>query len=57
MPSDNAGIAKPTIAEVLAKFLAEKGERLAPKTLSQYRNVIDLLQHCLDDLRRDRPFR
>lgn len=42
------GIAKPTIAEVLAGFLAEQQQRLAPKTFTDYRGVVELLQHFLD---------
>ncbi len=38
----------PTIAEVLAQFLADQRKRLAPKTFAQYEYVIELLQHCLD---------
>lgn len=38
----------PTIAEVLAQFLADQHKRLAPKTFARYEYVIELLQHCLD---------
>jgi len=41
-------IGKATIAEVLAAFLAEQQRRLAPKTLSDYRGVVELLQHFLN---------
>jgi len=40
--------AKPTIAEVLAQFLAEQRGRLAPKTVAQYQSVVQLLQHSLN---------
>lgn len=39
----------PTIAVVLAQFLAEQDQRLAPKTVTQYRDVVELLQHYLND--------
>ncbi len=42
------GIASPTIAEVLAQFLAEQKQRLAPKTFAQYESVIELLQDSLN---------
>lgn len=42
------GIAKPTIAEVLEEFLAEQRQRLAPKTFRQYRDIVELLHHCLN---------
>ena len=38
----------PTIAVVLAQFLAEQEQRLAPKTVAQYRDVVELLQHYLN---------
>ena len=38
----------PTIAEVLAEFLHEQEQRLSPKTFAQYRDVVELLQHCLN---------
>jgi hypothetical protein len=41
-------IAKPTIAEVLAQFLAEQQGRLAPATFGKYENVVGLLQHSLN---------
>lgn len=41
-------IGKLTIAEVLAGFLAEQQRRLAPRTFSDYRGVVELLQHFLD---------
>ena len=34
----------PTIAVVLAQFLAEQEQRLAPKTVTQSRDVVELLQ-------------
>ena len=39
---------RPTIAVVLAQFLAEQEQRLAPKTVAQYRDVVELLQHDLN---------
>jgi len=39
---------RPTIAVVLAQFLAEQEQRLAPKTVAQYRDVVELLQHSLN---------
>ena len=39
---------RPTIAVVLAQFLAEQEQRLAPKTVAQYRDVVELLQHYLN---------
>src|SRR4051794_23255807 len=40
---------RPTIAVVLAQFLAEQEQRLAPRTVGQYRDVVTLLQHFLND--------
>lgn len=40
---------RPTIAVALAQFLAEQEQRLAPKTITQYRDVVELLQHYLND--------
>jgi hypothetical protein len=45
---DAARIAKPTIAEVLKRFLEDQRERLAAKTFANYKYVIELLQHSLD---------
>lgn len=42
------GIAKPTVAEVLAQFLTDQRERLAPKTFAQYEHVVELLRQSLD---------
>ena len=39
---------RPTIAVVLAQFLDEQEQRLAPKTVAQYRDVVELLQHYLN---------
>ena len=39
---------RPTIAVVLAQFLTEQDQRLAPKTVAQYRDVVELLQHYLN---------
>ncbi len=41
-------IASPTIEEVFDQFLADQEQRLKPKTLSRYQNVIDLLALYLD---------
>jgi hypothetical protein len=38
----------PTIAAVLAQFLAEQEQRLSPKTAAQYRDVVELLEHHLN---------
>jgi hypothetical protein len=45
---DAARIAKPTIAEVLKRFLEDQRERLAAKTFANYEYVIELLEHSLD---------
>jgi hypothetical protein len=45
---DKPSSIKPTIADVLAQFLADQRKRLAPKTFARYEYVIELLQHCLD---------
>jgi hypothetical protein len=42
-------VTKPTIAVVLAQFLDEQEQRLAPKTVAQYRDVVELLQHYLNE--------
>ena len=42
-------IARSTIAEVFAAFLKEQEERLAPKSLARYREVIGLLRSSLDN--------
>ena len=42
-------MSRPTIAVALAQFLAEQEQRLAPRTVAQYRDVVELLQHCLND--------
>lgn len=47
-PRDAARVASPTIAEVPGEFLAEQREKLAPGTFSKYKNIIGLLQHCLN---------
>lgn len=46
-PSDTQ-IAQPTIAEVLAEFLAEQGECLSAKIFARYRQVIGLLTKSLN---------
>jgi hypothetical protein len=38
----------PTIAAVLAEFLAEQKPRVSPKTFAQYQDVVELLQHSLN---------
>lgn len=47
-PKHGGGIAKPTIAEVLAQFLTDQRERLAPKTFARYEHVVELLRQSLD---------
>lgn len=42
-------IASPTIEQVFEEFLAEQEQRLAPKTLSRYQSVIELLTASLDN--------
>ena len=42
-------MADPTIAAVLAEFLADQQQRLSPKTHAQYRSVVELLQHSLNN--------
>lgn len=41
-------IAKPAIPEVLAQFLRDQQQRLAPKTFANYEYVVELLQHSLN---------
>src|SRR5438045_475631 len=38
----------PTIARVLSHFLDEQEQRLSRRTYAQYRDVVELLQHCLN---------
>ena len=45
---DLAGIAIPTISEVLAAYLAEEKARLKPDSYDLYADVIKLLQASLD---------
>jgi hypothetical protein len=40
--------ADPNIRPVLAMFVDDQRARLGAKTLSQYRNVLQLLEYCLD---------
>ena len=47
--SAGRAMTRPTIAVALAQFLAAQEQRLAPKTVGQYRDVVELLQHCLND--------
>jgi hypothetical protein len=49
MTKTSAEIASPTIAEALAEVLAEQEQRLAPRTFRGYREVVELLQHNLND--------
>lgn len=44
-----AGVASHTIAEVLAEFLAEQEQRLAPRTFRSYREVVEFFRHNLND--------
>jgi len=46
--TDAARIAKPSIAEVLERFLADHRERLTAKTLDHYEQTIALLKDCLN---------
>ncbi len=46
---EHSEIARSTIAEVSAAFLKEQEERLAPKSLARYREVIGLLRCSLDN--------
>lgn len=46
--SDTARIANPTIAEVLAQFVSDQRQRLAPKTFTNYQHIIELLEHSLN---------
>ena len=46
---EHSEVARPTIAEVFAAFLKEQEERLAPKSLARYREVIGLLEISLDN--------
>ncbi len=39
---------KPTIAVVLAKFLADQRKRVAAGTFRKYQGILDLFQHCLN---------
>jgi len=43
-----AQLADPTIDQVFGDFLAEQRQRLKPKTVSRYENVIHLLRHHLN---------
>src|SRR6266496_1252116 len=45
----DAAMTRPTVAVVLAQFLEEQEQRLTPKTVAQYRDVVELLQHYLND--------
>jgi hypothetical protein len=49
MTRTSTGIASPTIVEALAEFLAEQEQRLVPRTFKGYREVVELLQHNLND--------
>jgi len=40
--------AHPSIAQVLAQFLADQRDRLSAKTFAQYESVIELLEHSLN---------
>ena len=37
-----------TISKVLAEYLADEKERVAPRTLAKYENVVELLTHSLN---------
>lgn len=45
---DLARIAKPTIAEVLAEFLADQRVRMGPKTFAECESVVEMFQDCLN---------
>ena len=49
MPPVSTGVQSPAIAEVLAEFLAEQQTQLSPRTFRGYRDVVDLLQHSLNN--------
>lgn len=49
MSRASAEVASTTIADVLAEFLTEQEQRLAPRTFRGYREVVELLQHNLND--------
>ena len=40
--------ARPTISEVLAEYLADEKERVAPRTFAKYEDVVELLKHSLN---------
>lgn len=42
-------IANPTIEEVLDEFLAEQRNRLKPRTMAKYEDIVGLLKSCLDN--------
>lgn len=42
-------VTRPTIAMALAQFLADQEQRRSPRTMFQYRSVVELLQHYLND--------
>ena len=49
MPRDITGrIAKPTIAQLFAEFLEDQRRRLARKTFTDYRGLVELLEHYLN---------
>jgi hypothetical protein len=43
-----AGVANPTISEVLEQFLADQRTRLKPRTMAQYEDIIELLRSSLN---------
>lgn len=48
MTEQAPGIADPTIEQVLEEFLDDQEARLAPRTFSKYRDVVELLKHSLN---------
>jgi hypothetical protein len=46
--SEDAQIVKPAIAQILSEFLAEQGPRLSGRSLSQYEQVVGLLETSLN---------
>ncbi len=39
---------EPSIQDLLAGFLADQRDRLAPRTYRNYEYVVELLSHCLN---------
>jgi hypothetical protein len=43
-----SGAPEPSIEDLLARFLADRRARLAPRTYRNYEYVVELLSHCLN---------